>query len=154
MTYHLGARSQSRLVGVHPQLVLVVRRAIELTTHDFTVTCGLRSKHEQLRLFLAGASQLNGTDRLSRHQVQDDGWGHAVDLAPCASGQVYWDLDRCYYVAEAMRFAAQEESAQIRWGGFWGVLTWTEDSPETLVAAYCARKRDPFIDGVHFELLP
>lgn len=153
MTYRLGSRSQARLVGVHPRLVAVVRRAIELTSHDFAITCGLRTREEQLKLFLAGASQVNGTDRLSKHQVQDDGWGHAVDLVPWADGRAWWDLERCYPVAAAVRAAAQEEDAQVRWGGFWGILTWAEDSPEDLVAAYCARKRSPFVDGVHFELL-
>ena len=33
MTYALGKRSLERLVGVHPDLVRVVKRAIELTDH-------------------------------------------------------------------------------------------------------------------------
>ena len=40
MSYTLSARSRSRLVGVHPELVRVVELAIRLTTVDFVVTAG------------------------------------------------------------------------------------------------------------------
>ena len=42
MTYELSKRSKDRLSGVHPDLVKVVERAIEITTVDFTVLEGLR----------------------------------------------------------------------------------------------------------------
>jgi peptidoglycan L-alanyl-D-glutamate endopeptidase CwlK len=48
MTYKLGARSIANLRGVHPDLVAVVKRAIELTPIDFTVTEGLRTKSGRL----------------------------------------------------------------------------------------------------------
>ena len=37
MSFKLGKRSLSNLKGVHPDLVKVVKRAIELTEVDFTV---------------------------------------------------------------------------------------------------------------------
>ena len=42
MAYKLSKRSLSRLEGVDPKLVAVVKRAIELTRVDFGVTEGLR----------------------------------------------------------------------------------------------------------------
>lgn len=42
--------SLSKLEGVHPDLVKVVKKAIELTECDFTVTEGLRSKERQAQL--------------------------------------------------------------------------------------------------------
>ncbi len=54
MTFKLGERSLSRLQGVHPDLVKVVKRAIELTTVDFTVLEGLRSVERQRQLYEAG----------------------------------------------------------------------------------------------------
>ena len=41
--YKLSERSLSRLEGVHPDLVDVVKRAIEITEIDFGVSEGLRS---------------------------------------------------------------------------------------------------------------
>ena len=41
--FKLGKRSIERLQGVHPDLVKVVERAIDLSPVDFTVLEGLRS---------------------------------------------------------------------------------------------------------------
>ena len=69
--FHLGTRRRARLEGVHPDLVRVVERAIELTEVDFTVLEGLRNVSRQKELVAAGASQTMN----SRHLT-----GHAVDL--------------------------------------------------------------------------
>ena len=78
MSFKLGNTSQQRLIGVHPDLVRVVRRAIELSSMDFAVNEGLRTAERQRRLVASGASQtLN-----SKHLKQADGFGHAVDIVP------------------------------------------------------------------------
>ena len=41
--FSLGPRSKMRLQGVHPDLVKVVERAIQISTVDFTVLEGVRS---------------------------------------------------------------------------------------------------------------
>jgi len=71
MTFKLGKKSRERLIGVHPDLIRVVERAIELTDVDFTVLEGIRSKSRQEKLVASGASQTMN----SRHLT-----GHAVDL--------------------------------------------------------------------------
>jgi len=38
MAYHLSKRSLGNLEGVHPDLVAVVKRAIEITEQDFSVS--------------------------------------------------------------------------------------------------------------------
>ena len=81
MPFKLGARSLTRLKGVHPDLVKVVTRAIEISTLDFTVLEGLRSLERQQALVEAGASQT----LKSRHLT-----GHAVDLGAWVDGQVDW----------------------------------------------------------------
>ena len=50
MSFKLGQKSLSNLKGVHPDLIKVVKRAIELTKCDFTVTEGLRTKERQAQL--------------------------------------------------------------------------------------------------------
>lgn len=105
--YQLGVKSQSRLNGVHPDLVSVVKRAIEITEQDFTVLEGLRSVDRQKELVESGKS----TTMNSRHLT-----GHAVDIAPWP---ISWDWDYFYPIADAMKEAAKELGVDIEWGGDW-----------------------------------
>ena len=108
--YKLGPRSQMRLKGVHPDLVKVVERAIEITTVDFTVLEGLRTPERQRALYDAGASQtLN-----SRHIT-----GHAVDLGAWVDNQVDWSWPLYGRIADAIKEAAGQLGAKIVWGGNW-----------------------------------
>lgn len=108
--YTLGARSKSRLKGVHPDLVKVVERAIQITTVDFTVLEGLRDPQRQRTLVDSGASQtLN-----SRHIT-----GHAVDLGAWVDDQVDWSWPLYSKIAAAMKEAAKQVGVPIEWGGDW-----------------------------------
>jgi len=108
--YTLGKRSRQRLKGVHPDLVKVVERAIEISTIDFTVLEGLRTPERQKTLLEAGASQtLN-----SRHIT-----GHAVDLGAWVDNQVDWSWPLYTKIATAMKDAAKQEGVSIVWGGDW-----------------------------------
>ena len=108
--FSLGPRSKQRLRGVHPDLVKVVERAIQITEVDFTVLEGLRSPERQKALVEAGASQtLN-----SRHLT-----GHAVDLGAWVGDEVRWDWPLYHKIAAAMKEAARLEGVKIVWGGDW-----------------------------------
>ncbi len=146
--YKLGAKSLKELKGVHPDLVAVVKRAIEYTVQDFSVHDGIRSIEDQRKLVERGASQT----MKSRHIT-----GHAVDLVPYINGKLRWEWDPIYKIADAVRTAAEELGTPIRWGGAWDrLLTETDDRPEDMVADYAARRRSAgkkaFLDGPHFEL--
>lgn len=108
--YRLGQRSLDRLKGVHPDLVKVVKRAIEITTVDFTVLEGLRTPERQKVLYESGAS----TTLNSRHIT-----GHAVDLGAWVDGQVDWSWPLYSKIASAMKLAASELNVPITWGGDW-----------------------------------
>ena len=110
MTFALSKRSENRLGGVHPDLVRVVRLALELSTVDFAVVEGLRTKARQTELVAAGASKTMN----SRHIT-----GHAVDLAPYISGQIRWDWPPFHDIAKAMKAAAKELGIAVDWGGDW-----------------------------------
>jgi peptidoglycan L-alanyl-D-glutamate endopeptidase CwlK len=110
MTYTLSKKSRDRLAGVHPDLVKVVERAIEITEIDFAVLEGVRSKTRQEQLVKAGASQ---TMR-SRHLT-----GHAVDLGAYVAGSVRWDWPLYHKLAVAVKQAAAELQVPIEWGGDW-----------------------------------
>lgn len=110
MTFKLGPRSLARLKGVHPDLVKVVTRAIELTPVDFTVLEGLRTLERQKALMAAGASQTMNSRHLD---------GHAVDLGAWVDDQVDWSWPLYGKIATAMKSAAAELNIPIEWGGDW-----------------------------------
>ncbi len=110
MGYKLGLRSKQRLKGVHPDLVKVVKRAIEISEVDFTVLEGMRSVDRQRKLLESGAS----TTMNSRHLT-----GHAVDLGAWVGGTVRWDWPLYHKIAAAMKQAAKEEGVYLDWGGDW-----------------------------------
>jgi len=110
MGYKLGLRSKQRLKGVHPDLVAVVKRAIEISEVDFTVLEGMRSVDRQRKLVEQGAS----TTMNSRHLT-----GHAVDLGAYVDGSVRWDWPLYHKIAAAMKQAAKEQGVAMEWGGDW-----------------------------------
>ena len=106
----LSPTSLSKLKGVHPDLIRVVKRAVELTEVPFRITEGRRTLARQKQLVAAGASQ---TMR-SRHLT-----GHAIDLAAEVGGKVRWDWPLYHKLDEAMKKAAHELDVPIEWGGDW-----------------------------------
>lgn len=106
----LGRRSRKNLEGVHPDLVRVVERAIQITKQDFTVIEGLRTQERQAQLLRQGATRTMN----SRHLT-----GHAVDIVPWVNGTISWDWKFYSEVREAMMQAAGELGVEIEWGGNW-----------------------------------
>jgi peptidoglycan L-alanyl-D-glutamate endopeptidase CwlK len=110
MSIILGQRSLSRLEGVHPDLIRVVKKAAMMSPLDFTVLEGLRTIDRQCQLMGAGATKtLN-----SRHLT-----GHAVDLAPMIGGTVRWDWPLYHQLAAVVKDAAEAENVPVQWGGDW-----------------------------------
>lgn len=109
--FRLSRCSEENLRGVHPDLVKVVHRALEITDIDFMVIEGKRNESRQRQLVASGKSQTMN----SRHLT-----GHAVDCAPLVNNQIPWN-DCSYFkkVADAMMQAAKELSVDIEWGGNW-----------------------------------
>ena len=110
MTFRFSSRSLRNLEGVHPDLVAVAHRALELTEIDFLVTEGLRTREKQIELVRAGASR---TTR-SRHLT-----GHAIDVAAWVAGGVRWDWPLYEELSRAFKQAAAELKIPIVWGGDW-----------------------------------
>jgi peptidoglycan L-alanyl-D-glutamate endopeptidase CwlK len=108
--FQLGPSSKMRLQGVHPDLVKVVERAIQITTVDFLVLEGVRDPHRQRTLVASGASQTMN----SRHLT-----GHAVDLGAWVDEQVDWSWPLYDKIAAAMKEAANQVKVPIEWGGDW-----------------------------------
>ena len=103
-------RSLRNLEGVHPDLVRVVRRALELTEVDFVVVEGIRTLEKQRQYVESGASKTMN----SRHLT-----GHAVDLIALVGMTVNWDLINYERIAAAMKEAGMELGIPVEWGGDW-----------------------------------
>ena len=108
--FKLSDKSLRRLEGVHPDLVKVVKRAIEITPVDFVVVEGLRTKSRQAYLLDAGKSRTMNSYHLT---------GHAVDLAPIVDGKVSWDWKYFHPMVAAMKQAAKELNVKITAGADW-----------------------------------
>lgn len=138
-----GKKSREALQGVHPDLVLVLSRALLYSEFDFAVTEGLRSIERQRELVSKKLSKTYA----SKHLVQPDGYGHAVDVmavgdldgdndVDAQDKSLTWDRTIYTAIANAMKTAAAELDIQIRWGG-----------------EFKMRDGQPFFDGPHFELV-
>jgi peptidoglycan L-alanyl-D-glutamate endopeptidase CwlK len=129
MSFTLSARDEQRLVGVHPDLVMIVRGAAlhYAGPGSFIVVEGLRTIEQQRAYFQAGKSKT----MKSRHLT-----GHAVDLAPKVDLdgdgdlELSWALSDFYPINDAMRASAAALGKSVEWGGSWA----------------------SFIDAPHFQL--
>jgi peptidoglycan L-alanyl-D-glutamate endopeptidase CwlK len=134
MAFALSAASERNLIGVHPDLVAVVRRAIELTEIDFKVGEGVRTAERQRKLVAEGKSKTLH----SRHIPGKDGLGKAVDLWAIVDGKITWERDCSVRLSKFVLQAAKELNVLVRWGGDWdGDGQWLEER---------------FFDGPHYEL--
>jgi peptidoglycan L-alanyl-D-glutamate endopeptidase CwlK len=122
MTRKFGSRSLKSMQGIHPDLRLVLDKALQDSPLDFVVIEGLRTKERQAQLVASGASKTLD----SRHIT-----GHAVDLLPIGvDGKPAFDWPLYNQLGPAVKKAAVDLGIELDWGGDW----------------------KSFKDGPHFEL--
>lgn len=146
MFKELDEVSVRRMQGVHPDLVKVADYAAGVSSVQFVITQGLRSKEEQERLVAEGKSKTMN----SRHLT-----GHALDVAAKVNKQISWDMAHYFKIAEAFRDAGKALNVPIRWGACWQVINDLPDLRKANAEYVAKCKRDnvkPLIDAVHFEL--
>jgi peptidoglycan L-alanyl-D-glutamate endopeptidase CwlK len=119
----LEALSNERLKGVNPKLVDVVKQAATASPFPIRVTEGLRSAARQNQLYAQGRTKpgkIVTWTRNSKHMMQSDGTGHAVDLAPLIDGAIPWsDKTRFRLISDLMQAAAEDVGITVRWGADW-----------------------------------
>lgn len=147
--FSLSQRSLNNLEGVKNPLVIIVRRAIELTSVDFGVIEGKRTPQRQAALVAQGASQTMKSKHIT---------GDAVDLMAYIGSRGSWELNLYDNIADAMRIAADEEDVSIRWGAAWhirDIREWDDTMQDAMNDYIDLRRRQgrrAFIDAPHFEL--
>jgi peptidoglycan L-alanyl-D-glutamate endopeptidase CwlK len=139
MKYVFSGSSLIKMVGVHPGLVQVVRDVMGLQAMDFSVMEGVRTIERQKKLLDDGKTKtLN-----SKHLIQPDGFGWAVDLYPYPIDMKRVERDareisRFGVLAGLMLAMARKNNVELTWGGDW------DRDGETL--------DHTFFDAPHFEL--
>lgn len=110
MTWTFGKKSIDRLATVHSDLIKVMSLALKRSKYDFSITCGRRTKEEQIALVKSGVSKtLN-----SRHLT-----GHAVDVAVYIKDKISWDYEHYAYLATVVDEVSKELKIPVVWGGSW-----------------------------------
>ncbi len=118
--FQLSQRSLDRLKGVHPDLVKVVMRAIQITPIDFMVIEGVRTMAQQKIYVAQGKSKT-----LKGRHIPDNNaskLGCAVDLGAFENGNLVWTWGAYEKLAKAVKQAAKEVGVPIEWGGDWKTL--------------------------------
>lgn len=112
----MDLKSEQKLRMVHPDMVKVVKRAMQHTSVPFIITCGIRTLAEQKVLVAKGASK---TMRSRHLPGKKTGLSHAVDIAFIINKQLRWDWPLFAKAAVAFKRAARELEVPIEWGGDW-----------------------------------
>ncbi|MDO8233715.1 M15 family metallopeptidase [Citrobacter werkmanii] len=125
--FKFSQRSETNLNGVNPDLVKVIRRALEITPVDFIVIEGLRTQARQKEMVETGKSQTMN----SRHLT-----GNAVDIIPV---NTTWNIEEFKPLLKAVKQAADEQGLKLRFG-----INWKNDPSLPIETR--------FIDAPHIEI--
>jgi peptidoglycan L-alanyl-D-glutamate endopeptidase CwlK len=117
------------LEGAHPDLVNKIPRVMQAMAkagHPIKLTSGLRTSKDQASFYAQGrttpgriVTQCDGVTKRSNHQVQADGYHHAVDVVFVTKyGGVTWD-------GPWEELGKVVEAEGLTWGGSWA----TPDRP-------------------------
>ena len=108
--FKLSKKSLAKLNEVNPDLQKLVKNAIGLSTIDFGISEGMRTKERQQILYDTGKSQTMN----SRHLT-----GHAVDVYAWKDGAVSWEFEDYETINVAFSQAAKLTNIPYVWGGSW-----------------------------------
>lgn len=135
--------SEERLLTCHPDLQLILRKAIAISDIDFGIAEGHRSIEKQQQYFKEGKSKIDGIKKLGKHNYTPS---MAADIYAFVNGKASWDNEHITYLAGLINAVAdmlleQEKITHtIRWGGNWDM------DGEILID-------QSFDDRPHFELI-
>ena len=133
--FRLSKRSLSRLEGVHPLLVVCIKKAIEhpACPYDFGIPPygGLRTVEDQQELYAKGRTDfsthnrpvtyVDGIRKKSNHQAKEDGYGHAFDIYifDHETKRASWNVEKLKAVADHLIRISSLNGIDLSWGGNW-----------------------------------
>ena len=135
--YSFSEQSLNMFKNVHPNLVKIMKAAIENSPYDFRITAGARTAEEQNKLYQQGRTtkgtiitKADGYKNKSNHQIKADGYGHAVDIFVCGkydengnyqkfNAEEGYDNKKIKEVANHIKAISKNLGLSIEWGGDW-----------------------------------
>jgi len=116
MTTMLTSLDIERIEECHPEIQkLFYKAAKDPKCPPFIVIDGGRTLAEQKKNVKNGASK---TMR-SRHLIADNGWSHAIDIAPRIKGKLSWKSEHYKPLVNEIFDIADDLKVPIEWGGHW-----------------------------------
>lgn len=117
--WQLSKQSLKNREGVHPTLIKICDRALQLSHVDFGIPKlgGVRTFEQQRKLFNEKKTLCDGRFKISPHQK-----GYALDFFALINGKASWHPPALAMVACAFLQAAtefNEECVALDWGGLW-----------------------------------
>ena len=135
--YSFSEQSLNMFKNVHPNLVKIMKVAIENSPFDFRITAGARTAEEQNALYQIGRTRAgnkvtnaDGYRNKSNHQIKADGYGYAVDIFICGKYDEQgnyikfnttegYDFKKLKAVADHIKSIAKTKGYKVEWGGDW-----------------------------------
>ena len=80
---------------LHPQIKIFMIEVLSISTVDISIIDGARNAETQRVHFDKGNSELDGTLKMSDHQIEkyvEDNLGRAIDCIPYVKGVDIWDV--------------------------------------------------------------
>ena len=123
MCYKFSSKSNERMKGVHPDLIVIFTEAIKNSPIDFGIprSGGVRTEEEQNQLFIDKKSKCDGVKNKSYHQS-----GNALDFYAYVNGKASWSVNHLCLIAGVIMTTAKRLkkegriSHDIYWGGQFG----------------------------------
>lgn len=141
--YGFAKTSEDRLKKVHPDLQLIMAEVKKVCLIDFDISCGHRTKQQQVAFYTAGKSHIDGITQKSKHQLSPS---EAVDIyAYKVGGKGSYTIHQMSFIAGIVQAVAIQLYNKglikhlVRWGGNW-------DSDRYII------DDQTFQDLCHFEL--
>jgi len=122
LQFHFGNISKARLSTCHPDLQMILNKAIQISNVDFGIAEGHRSVKLQQQYFKEGKSKIDGITKLGKHNKAPS---EAVDIYVWMNNAVSYDTESLSYLAGLiyavgeMLFEQGVVTHHIRWGGNW-----------------------------------
>lgn len=105
-----SGKSIEMLKNVHPALMELAFKALDLSVIDFSITEGVRTIERQKQLFKDGKSKTLNSRHLS---------GHAIDVFAYPTPSGSWEFKYYQDIATAFKNASEILNIPIEWGGDW-----------------------------------
>lgn len=122
--YRFSRTSEKRLMYLHPNLQKFFIELLKISPYDFSISQGVRTAEEQNKLYQQGRTvpgkiitNCDGYKSKSKHQVKEDGFGYAGDIAILVDGKVTWEEKYYEQIANVGRELMKKYN--IEWGGNW-----------------------------------